>query len=259
VPHTLIVMPSIPVDVLREILEHLRKADLTTLCRVNKICCSCAQDVLYREIEYEVEDVIHTLARSIDLARRVRSFHTSGDYPELATALRNMSSLRRLGYDGFSDDASILDGCTFKLDSFKTTFPYSESLQNFLNSQSSLTKFTIYDGVVRHPPPFKETFLPNLTRVRAAPCWVHMLIPGRPVRDVEVFEPGEKEDPIDFSIFTFSTAPIRKLQISYHALYPTPGSRLASIFPSLEHLAIETRKMNCAVRIPHYICRFNRC
>jgi F-box domain len=30
-------MPSIPIDVLREILEHVSKADLATLCRVNKI------------------------------------------------------------------------------------------------------------------------------------------------------------------------------------------------------------------------------
>src|SRR6202035_5034095 len=112
-------MPSIPLDVLREILEHVRKADLPTLCRVNKIFCSCSRDVLYREIEYEA-DVIETLAQSTDLARRVRSFHTSYDHQELATALRNMSSLRRLGCEDFCDDASVLDGCTFKLDSFQT-------------------------------------------------------------------------------------------------------------------------------------------
>jgi F-box domain len=145
-------MSAIPVDVLREILEHVRKADLATLCRVNKIFCSCSQDVLYSQIDSKIAGVIHTLAQSTDLARRVRSFHTCGDYPELATALRNMSSLRRLGYGGFSDDASILDGCTFELDSFETTFPYSESLHKFLSGQSSLTKFTIY---CRTPTPIR--------------------------------------------------------------------------------------------------------
>src|ERR1700728_2735549 len=97
-------MPSIPVDVLREILEHVDKNDLATLCRVNKIFCSCSQDVLYRQIEYEVTDVIQTLAQSTDLARRVRSFYTSENYQELATALRNMSSLRRLGCEGYNYD-----------------------------------------------------------------------------------------------------------------------------------------------------------
>src|ERR1700721_2198586 len=129
-------MPSIPVDVLREILEHVQKADLRPLCRSSKIFCSCSQDVLYREIEVHDERVIHTLAQSTDLARRVRSFHTSGDCPELATALRNTSSLRKLNLWDSSDDASILDRCTFKLDSFETTFHYSESLHKFQNTQS---------------------------------------------------------------------------------------------------------------------------
>src|SRR6202035_4641575 len=110
-------MPSIPIDVLREILGHVRKADLATLCRVNKICCSCSQDVLYREIRYGDSDVIQTLAQSTDLARRVRSFYYFGRCPELATAMRNMPSLRRLNLV-HSSDVSILDGCTFKLDSF---------------------------------------------------------------------------------------------------------------------------------------------
>ena len=251
-------MPSIPIDVLREILEHVDKNDLATLCRVNKIFCSCSQDVLYREIEYEVTDVIQTLARSTDLARRVRSFHTSYDHQELATALRNMSSLRRLGCEGYNYDASILDGCTFELDSFETTFPYSESLHKFLNGQSSLTEFIIYHGA-EHPPPFKETFLPNLTRVNAEPCWVRMLIPGRPVREVVVYDPWSEEDPIDFSIFTLSTAPIRKLHIAYRLLYPTPGSHLASIFPFLEHLTIEAFDVNFSVRIPPLYLSDNRC
>src|ERR1700721_2026157 len=190
-------MPSIPVDVLREILEHVDKNDLATLFRVNKICCACSQDVLYREIECEDPDVIQTLAQSTDLARRVRSFQTDCDIGELATALQNMSSLLRLGLDRIGDP-SILDGCTFKLDSFACDFPYSESLQNFLNCQPSLTEFTIYLSA-GHPPPFEETFLPNLTQVTAKPSWVHMLIPGRPVREVRVYDPWSEEDPIDFS------------------------------------------------------------
>src|SRR6202035_648563 len=103
-------MPSIPIDVLREILGHVDKPDLATLCRVNKIFCSCSQDVLYREIEEGDERVIQTLAQSTDLARRVRSFANKDSSPELATALRNMSSLHRLNLWG-TNDVSILDGC----------------------------------------------------------------------------------------------------------------------------------------------------
>src|ERR1700728_3383044 len=101
-------MSSIPVDVLREILGHVRKADLATLCRVNKIFCSCSQDVLYREIYIGDKGVTLTLARSTALARLVRSFKYCDCYscPGLAKALRNMSSLRRLILEASNLDAS---------------------------------------------------------------------------------------------------------------------------------------------------------
>src|ERR1700730_290788 len=132
-------MPSIPIDVLREILEHVRKADLPTLCKVNKIFCSCSQDVLYRNIAGDIR-VIQTLAQSTDLARRVRSFYYFGSCPELAMALRNMSSLRKLNLRA----GDVLDGCTFKLDSFSFSLRYTESIQIFLTSQPTLTNLTIW-------------------------------------------------------------------------------------------------------------------
>jgi len=241
-------MLAIPVDILEEILEHVRIADLATICRVNKTCCYYAQNVLYRKIDKGDKHVIQTLAQSTDLARRVRSFETDCDCEELATALQNMSSLRRLNLECNVTDSSVLDGCTFKLDSFACTFSYTESLKKFLNRQSSLTEFAIYDGI--HPSPFEETFLPNLTRVKTKSNWVPMLISGRPVREVVVVDPWGEEDTIDFSMFTLSTATIRKLQVSYNPLYPTTGSHLASIFPSLEHLAIDAYSADWVVRIP---------
>jgi F-box domain len=226
-------MPSIPIDVLREILEHVRKADLVTLCRVNKICCSCSQDVLYRRIDYEVADVIQTLAQSTDLARRVRSFRTIYSPPELATALRNMSSLRILYFNGVRD-ASILDGCTFKLESFFCDFQSSESLQKFLNGQPSLTNLAIWRDY-EPLPPFDERYLPNLTRVIANPSWLRILIPGRPVREVTM-RSASSTDSIDF--FTLSTTPIQKLKINFDILYSKPVSLLVSILPSLMHLEL---------------------
>src|SRR5277367_1600021 len=91
-------IPSIPIDVLREILEHVDQKDLATLCRVNKIFCSCSQDVLYRDIEAVEDDadLLQTLSQSTDLARRVRSFDQLYPCPGLATALRNMPLLRSL-------------------------------------------------------------------------------------------------------------------------------------------------------------------
>jgi hypothetical protein len=230
-------MPSIPVDVLREILEHVdENDDLATLCKVNKIFCSCSQDVLYREIHDEDAHVIQTLAKSTDLARRVRSFKTQRSPPELARALRNMSSLRNLKLGSIGDDASILDGCTFKLDSFTCFFPYSESLQKFLNSQPSITHISFHED---YEPsiPFDGRCLPNLTRVEAMPSWLRILIPGRPVREVIMFS-SSRIDPTDWSFLTLSTTPIQKLWIFHHMLYPKSVSLLVSIFPSLVHLVV---------------------
>jgi F-box domain len=241
-------MPSIPIDVLREILEHVCKADLATLCRVNKIFCSCSQDVLYREIYDGDKRVIQTLAKSTDLARRVRSFKTTYSPPELATAFRNMSSLRSLDLDRIGDDASILDGCTFKLDSLTCCFLCSESLQEFLNNQPSLTEIAIW----RHYKPlpsFDERCLPNLTRVKASPSWLRIFIPGRPVREVSVLSSSDI-DFTDWSFFTLSTTPIQKLLIHYNVLYPKPGSLLVSIFPSLVHLGVYACGVKWTVRVP---------
>src|ERR1700728_3845118 len=93
-------MSSIPVDVLLNILEHVGKADVIALCQVNKICSSSSQDIFYRELSARNThaDVIQTLARSTHLARRVRSFVTYINHPELAEALQNMTSLRNLSF-----------------------------------------------------------------------------------------------------------------------------------------------------------------
>jgi F-box domain len=242
-------MPSIPIDVLREILEHVSKADLATLCRVNKIFCSYSQDVLYREIGGN-KHVIHTLAQSTDLARRVRSFRYFGASPKLATTLRNMSSLRRLCLWDI-DDTSILDRCTFKLDLFSGHLPNSKSLQQFLNSQPSITDITLYydyKPLLR----FDERCLPNLTRVSAPLSWLRRLIPGRPVREVTMSSTMRLPSSTDsINFFTLSTTPIQKLKIHYNMLYPKPLSILVSIFPSLVHLVVYTYE---TVRVPLCLC-----
>src|ERR1700721_2179513 len=71
-------MTSIPIDILRLILEHVDKPNLVKMCQLNKICCSCSQDALYRDIRiYGLREhtlVCRTLSQSTHLARRVRSF-----------------------------------------------------------------------------------------------------------------------------------------------------------------------------------------
>src|ERR1700721_4082362 len=111
---------EIPVDVLRDILDHVDKAGLAIMCRGNKICCSCSQDVLYRDIKCNIhmfECVHRTLAQSTHLARKVRSYDPRYCGSDLAMALRNMTSLRILKFPpAFNRD--ILNDCTLNIDCF---------------------------------------------------------------------------------------------------------------------------------------------
>jgi hypothetical protein len=229
-------MPSISVDVFRLILEHVDRADLAKICLLNKICCSYSRDVLYREIKGGV--VCLTLAQSTHLAKRVRSFVTYEEHPSLAKALRNMSSLRRLRLRLGRPmiPPTLLEGCSFKLDSLAIDLPFCEPLRKFLNSQPSLTcvSFIHHSGSW----PFEETCLPILTRVTAESACLSQLIPGRPVSEVtlidRVFVAWSH-----FTFFTLSTVPIWKLEINYWFLRScTTLAPFAPILPLLTHLTL---------------------
>jgi hypothetical protein len=241
-------MPSIPVDVLRVILEHVDRADLATICQLNKICCSCSQDVLYRHLHLGIESAHHrqriklyqTLSQSTQLAKRVRSidiqFLDFSIFEVIAKALRNMSSLRNLKFH-LGSYSNVLDGCTFKLHSFSCIHSAGdrESFRNFLRNQTSLTDITIvgYDT----SGSIEATSLPSLTRVTSGDLdWVSRLIPGRSVSEVNItgYSFGNSAD---LSFFTLS-APVQKLTIDSAYLYPKSGELLASIFPSLTDLTM---------------------
>jgi hypothetical protein len=230
-------MPSIPVDVFRLILEHVDRADLVKICLLNKICCSCSQDVLYREIGGGI--VCLTLAQSTHLAQRVLSFRINYEHPSLAEALRNMISLRRLSLDYHNlESPTLLEGCTFKLESLDIGFPLKKPLRKFLNSQPSLTCFS-FASLVRCKIPFEETCLPNLTRVAAESSYLSQLIPGRPVSEVTLID-TYSGNWSHFTSLTLSTVPIWKLKINYWFLRAsTTLAPLVPIFPSLTHLALD--------------------
>jgi hypothetical protein len=226
------------------------------MCLLNKVCCSCAQDVLYRDIEFVGVQACRTLYWSRHLARRVRSFSFSTTDPikarrvisasdvnaYLAIALRNMTSLRKLTvFNG--GDSDILDGCTFKLETLSSDFTLSESFRKFLNSHPSLTGVKF----LRQYEDFSNleaTCLPKLTQVTAWFASLMYIIPGRPVSEViSLGAAYGRAD--DLSFFTLSTSPILKLAIDYSCLYPKSAHLLASIFPSLNHLfmVMETNRV----------------
>jgi hypothetical protein len=237
-------MLPIPIDVLQLILDHLDQASLAKICQVNKICCSCSQDVLYRDIEIDIDHrVCETLAQSTHLAERVRSFNISTligpmrRKKNLQKSLQNMTNLRNLRIS-CPTDFSILDGCTFRLVSFRTDHYQSGPLPGpFLHSQPSLTDVTLGLSFTNDVA-LTSTCLRNLTRITAYFSWLPQLIPNRPVSEVISTKFDVDGDSVDLNFFTLSTAPILRLTINYLRLYSTPVPLLASIFPSLTYLCL---------------------
>ena len=237
-------MLPIPVDVLQHILDHLDQASLAKICQLNKICCSCSQNVLYRDIGIFGTNfkVCETLAQSPHLARQVRSFEISvfrnSTRNELLwKSFQNMTNLRNLRFL-CPLDLSILDGCTFRLVSLRTDYYQSGPLLGlFLHSQPSLTDVTI-ESPFGNDVAFTSTCLPNLTRIKAKFSWLPQLIPNRPVSEVFSIRSSDDDDSVDLSFFALSTAPIRKLTLDHLCLYSTPVPLLASIFPSLTYLRL---------------------
>ena len=232
---------EIPVDVLLNILDYVDQESLAIMCRVNKICCSYSQDVLYRDISVKTPRVVQVLARSTHLARRVRSFESWYDGQGIAETLRNMTSLRILKFRS-EFHMAILDGCTFKLDSFECYYLLDSDelpFRKFLSGQPSLkyVKFPQYFPS-KGPLSLEATCLPNLTRINATFPWLPYLIPGRPLNEVIIIGSTSYEHSIDFSFFALSTTPIQKLTIDYFRISPTPIHTLASFLPSLTHFTL---------------------
>jgi hypothetical protein len=173
-------MVSISVDILRNILEHVDRAGLLKMCLLNKICCSCSQDVLYRDIYSGNNRICRTLVKSSHLARRVRSFSLYAYDEELAEILRNMTSLRSLTLDDHGSVSNLMDECTFKLESLTYYYDFDEFFHKFLCSQPSLTTLAIH-AIDVEVPELKTTCLLNLTHVTAWFPRIPNLIRGRPV------------------------------------------------------------------------------
>ena len=242
---------NIPVDILPIILENLDKPDQATVCRLNKVCCACSQPILFRDIHIREFDkgvaVCRTLSRSPHLAGCVRSFsirfREKGVHfqEKLVDTLQNLSSLRHLTLSINYGFTPLPGGRTFnfKLDSFSFQLSYDQNLISFLDSQPSLTTIDFWPNEGDESQ-IDATCLPNLTRVAARLRDLNYLIPGRPVSDVTCYTASSRD--FDLNLFTRSTAPIQKLKINYGFLYPTPGSLLASVFPSLTHLTIMSKE-----------------
>jgi hypothetical protein len=239
------------------------------MCRLNKLCCTFSQPVLFRDIRiqfHEAENpnqglsikhdrgfaLCETLSRSPHLAKCVRSFsvrifETSMHFSaKIVETLEFLPFLRHLGLCVYFNFTSLLKGRTFsfKLESFSFYLPYDTHLRDFLNSQPSLTTVDIrFHRPSKFPYSprleFERKCLPNLTRITTNFVDAEEIIRGRPVSEITCIGEPDVERDVTLDFFSLSTAPIRKLTIYYDCLYQGAKSgQLREHFPSLAYLTL---------------------
>jgi hypothetical protein len=267
----------IPIDILLIILDNLDKSDVATMCRLNKLCCTFSQPILFRNIRIDYREVVYfdegltikhdrrwfslceTLSQSPHLSRCVRSFFvkvmdmSTRFLTKIMETLEFLPSLRHLGLSVYNDFNHPLKGRTFsfKLESFSFNLSYDTHLRDFLNSQPSLTTVDICLQEWEIPRlEFDRRCLPNLTRVTTKFIDAEEIIHGRPVSEITCTGVPSIYHGIDLDFFALSTAPIRKLTIHYDFLYHGAKSeQLRAIFPSLSHLTLTSPCRFSVVRV----------
>lgn len=270
----------VPEDVLIDILTYVDKADLPAICRVNKTYREYAADNLYREISFRFGTlpraaVCRTLIDSPQLAARVRRFEVGGVTKTndeamhlLADTLQRLPSLRALDLtaDNYLQNrdhkAWVLRNCTFKLKTFCTSFCFNSNLMNFLVSQTELESVTLHSHpIIIGLYPFEPSALSKLGRVSVTSMsWLRILIPGRPIYDVEVHDVNigsRSYHSFDLSLLSLSTRPILRLTLPIHVLRRTSICQVATTLPSLEELTVTSNanSTHAIVRIPSSFLR----
>jgi hypothetical protein len=244
------------VDILYVILEHMVQDNpgLATLCRVNRVFKEASESVLYRRIVMPLPAVSRVLVSlaSERLAAHVRHFETSkkpGWKPRdprelihMRTALRKMIGLRTLRIHFGGPMAWILDGCNFpELRSMLCNLSCDHHLAQFFKRQTRLADVTLSSMHTLHfPCLIDQSCLPSLRQISANPAWLRMLVPYRPVTDIDIWDFTDT-DTRETGWLSQSSSAVTTLSVSETFLISRSMARLASQVPELRQLAIECR------------------
>ncbi|KAF8500032.1 hypothetical protein JB92DRAFT_3124701 [Gautieria morchelliformis] len=244
------------VDILYAILEHMDQDNpgLARLCRVNRVFKEASESVLYRQIVMPLPAVSRVLVSlaSERLAAHVRHFETSKkpgwrprDSRELLhmrTALRKMTGLRTLRIHFGGPLAWILDGCIFpELRSMLCNLSCDHHLAQFFKRQTRLADVTLSSIHTPHSPCLiDQSCLPSLKQISANPAWLRMLVPYRPVTDIDIWDFTDA-DTRETGWLSQSSSAVTTLSVSESFLISRGVAHIASLVPELQQLTIDCR------------------
>lgn len=211
---------------------------LVALSSVNHTFQSVSERILYRNIRptspRKTIRCLKTLVSRSPLASNIRSYEI-GDLEDgsdilpsvfklLSRALHSMTRLTELAIllDGAYSD--VLLGCPFRLTKLTSALHWDDPFTKWIQEQPEL-RIALFCGRYIVGTKMEPQALPNLTRISASPLILAAVVPGRPIKDVEIclVHPwllNESLMSTAMKIMTFSTRPLSSLQVISHLSEP---------------------------------------
>lgn len=243
-------LPSLPVELLDNILQYTASPELVALSRTCSSISPVALRLLYRHIVISPWSrnisAVTTLAKKSDLAHFVRSFSiTTAAFPPLfpafyrllASALSRITEVTSLNLLIDSGASWILgDNITYpRLQQFNCSFPLDSIVTEFLARTPALLQLEV-DSLPCVPsspiPTLPVATIPHLVQLVGSPRAVRAIVPGRPLESIHLSEGDLIEE--DLACLAKGTADV--LLLGATASTP-PVPLLESIARHLPHLA----------------------
>ena len=234
----------LPVEILDEILSYAALPTLTRLALVSHTFHEVAARLLYRHVpSLSVSHstlLVETLASKPCLAAHTRTCEI-GDmsfldanrkgllppafFEQLQSALHNMHRLTELTFLLNGPTAHVLLGAPFKLTKLTASCDFDATFASWLTEQPSL-RAAIFCGTFTVGVTLPTDALPSLRRVTASPPALARVVPGRPIRDVDLclVHPWSLHREVlqtTIRVISSSTGPLDSLKIISHLAEPT--------------------------------------
>ncbi|KAI6125795.1 hypothetical protein EV401DRAFT_1937373 [Pisolithus croceorrhizus] len=220
----------LPPEIIYGIISFLSPSELAGILTLSRRLKPIVERVLYRELEPNKARVIPCLktivaypslastTRRVTICDLSRSYDMlSGYLSLLSRALHSMPVLTDLTLLLAGPHAKYFLGCPFRLRSLSTTLTWDDVFIQWMEEQSELSS-VMFGGAFVSNSILPPNALPNISQISATPLILSSVVPGRPVKVVEIYLPQPecmKDDimRIIMRILSFSTESISSIQI----------------------------------------------
>ncbi len=245
-----VLVAQLPAEILDEIFSYVKGPTLARAALVCQMFQGVATRLLYRHVPSLSQSLttrcLETLASSPSLAAYIRTFEIGdvgfadasrkGLLPQsffklLQRALHNMHRLLELTFYLNGPTSHVLLGAPFRLTKLVASCDFDASFTSWLPEQSSL-RTAIFCGNFTTGVTLPVDTLPSLRRVAAAPHTLARVVPGRPIREVDlclVHPWSLNRDVLQMAVRTIacSKGPLDSLRIISH-LVESPETVLSA-------------------------------